>query len=339
MKLNIDQIIVDERIRNGVGNIEELALDLRVNGQIVPITVRVSDKGEYHLVAGYRRLKAMKMNGEEEIEAYVIPDDDEELLLRMEISENEIREGFTRTERMNYIRRLDELEAKKAKQRMSDGGKGTQNSADVGESRDKVAEQVGISHDTIAREKKIIEHKDEIDPEDFKNWDEGKLSTNKVFTELKAKLKAKEQEVNDLIGSNDKLVQRTEDLERKAMKFQQMYESKELPQETIEEIAELKEENTKLWNETKDLKAETAMWKTRFNESNISSQEDAAASHDMDILTKAITSFLNTYGGRAWAIDRRESIAEHHTEELRKQVKNLYAFALNLYEMTKGENE
>ena len=43
------------------------------------------------------------------------------------------------------IKRLEEIEAKKAKQRMSEGGKGVQNSAQV-KARDAVAEQVGISH-------------------------------------------------------------------------------------------------------------------------------------------------------------------------------------------------
>lgn len=46
---------------------------------------------------------------------------------------------------------------------MSDGGNEVQNSAQRGKARDIVAEQVGISHDTIAREKKTIEHKDEIE--------------------------------------------------------------------------------------------------------------------------------------------------------------------------------
>lgn len=68
-----------------------------------------------------------------------------------------------------------------------------QNSAEPGESRKKVAEQIGISHDTISKEKKIIEHKDQIDPEDFKDWDDGKLSTNKVYVELKEKLRRAEQ--------------------------------------------------------------------------------------------------------------------------------------------------
>ena len=169
MKLFINEIIVDRRIRKNPTHIKELIDDIKENGQIQPITVRIDDNGSYRLVAGFRRLTAMKALGEQKIEAYVISEADEEKLLKMEISENEVRESFTRTERMEYIKRLEEIEKKKAKERQEATRFGSetvaQNSAEPGESRKKVAEQIGISHDTISKEKKIIEHKDQIDPE------------------------------------------------------------------------------------------------------------------------------------------------------------------------------
>lgn len=347
MKLKISDIVIDDRIRQTVGNIEELALDLRVNGQIVPITVRIANDGTYHLVAGYRRITAMRLNGEDTIEAFVIPEDDEETLLRMEISENEIREDFTRTERMNYIKRLDEIEAKKAKERMSDGGKGVENSPHLGKARDAVAEQVGISSNTIAREKKIIEHKDEIDPEDFKNWDEGKLSTNKVFTALKAKLKAKEDELSMALEGNRKLASTNKDLEAESLKWKNAWQTQELPEATVEEIEELKEQINSykhseevLRSDNKKLVEDRDKWERLYKESGqVTPSLDEKAQKDMEWLTMGIYTFLQQYGAKGWALDRRESIPEHKTEELRQQAKNLLAFAQNLYEMTKGEDE
>lgn len=347
MKLKISDIVIDDRIRQTVGNIEELALDLRVNGQIVPITVRIANDGTYHLVAGYRRITAMRLNGEDTIEAFVIPEDDEETLLRMEISENEIREDFTRTERMNYIRRLDEIEAKKAKERMLKGkADPTQNSAE-GEAREIVAEKVGISHDTIAREKKIIEHKDEIDPEDFKNWDEGKLSTNKVFTALKAKLKAKEDELSMALEGNRKLASTNKNLEAESLKWKNAWQTQELPEATVEEIEELKEQINSykhseevLRSDNKKLVEDRDKWERLYKESGqVTPSLDEKAQKDMEWLTMGIYTFLQQYGAKGWALDRRESIPEHKTEELRQQAKNLLAFAQNLYEMTKGEDE
>lgn len=351
MKLKISDIVIDDRIRQTVGNIEELALDLRVNGQIVPITVRIANDGTYHLVAGYRRITAMRLNGEDTIEAFVIPEDDEETLLRMEISENEIREDFTRTERMNYIKRLDEIESKKANERrlatLNNSTVEVQNSAQRGKSRDIVAEQVGISHDTIAREKKIIEHKDEIDPEDFKNWDEGKLSTNKVFTALKAKLKAKEDELSMALEGNRKLASTNKDLEAESLKWKNAWQTQELPEATVEEIEELKEQINSykhseevLRSDNKKLVEDRDKWERLYKESGqVTPSLDEKAQKDMEWLTMGIYTFLQQYGAKGWALDRRESIPEHKTEELRQQAKNLLAFAQNLYEMTKGEEE
>lgn len=304
MKLFINEIIVDGRIRKNPTHIKELIDDIQENGQIQPITVRIDDNGSYRLVAGFRRLTAMKVLGEQKIEAYVISEADEEKLLKMEISENEVRESFTRTERMEYIKRLEEIEKKKAKERMLKGkADPTENSPGGGESRQKVADQIGISSNTITREKKIIEHKDQIDPEDFKDWDDGKLSTNKVYVELKEKLRRAEQALD---GRERSL------------------------QHSIETLKSDKER----------LKEERDKWEKLYKDSGrIEPALDEQAKKDMDYLTRGIQTFLSAYGGKAWAIDRRQSIEQYHTEELTTQARNLLGFATNLYEMVKGEDK
>lgn len=303
MKLFISEIIVDDRIRKKTGNIKELVDDIKENGQIQPITVRVDDGGSYRLVAGFRRLTAMKALGMQQIEAYVISEADEEKLLRMEISENEVRESFTRSERMEYIKRLEEIEKKKAKERQGTRADMVENSPPSKKSRDAVADQIGISSNTIAREKKIIEHKDQIDPEDFKDWDDGKLSTNKVYVELKEKLRRAEQALD---GRERSL------------------------QHSIETLKSDKER----------LKEERDKWEKLYKDSGrIEPALDEQAKKDMDYLTRGIQTFLSAYGGKAWAIDRRQSIEQYHTEELTTQARNLLGFATNLYEMVKGENK
>lgn len=122
MKLFINEIIVDGRIRKNPTHIKELIDDIKENGQIQPITVRIDDTGSYRLIAGFRRLTAMKALGEQKIEAYVISEADEEKLLKMEISENEVRESFTRTERMEYIKRLEEIEKEESEGSARDTG-------------------------------------------------------------------------------------------------------------------------------------------------------------------------------------------------------------------------
>lgn len=75
----------------------------------------------------------------------------------------------------------------KAKGRMSDGGKGKENFPDLkGQTRDTVASKLGIgSGKQYEKEKVIVDNKDSLTPEDFAEWDEGKLSTNKAFQKIK----------------------------------------------------------------------------------------------------------------------------------------------------------
>lgn len=108
---------------------------------------------------------------------------DAEHQLNLEISENEARKDFSKTERIDYARCLERIESLKAKERMSNGGKGRENFPDLkGRTRDVVASKLGIgSGKQYEKEKYIADNRDSLTPEDFADWDEGKLSTNRVY--------------------------------------------------------------------------------------------------------------------------------------------------------------
>lgn len=95
---------------------------------------------------------------------------------------NESRKDFSKAERIDYARRLERIESLKAEQRMKTGKANPSQKSDEGKRTDDiVAEKLGIgSRDTYRKEKYIVDNKDSFSPEDFANWDEGKLSTNKV---------------------------------------------------------------------------------------------------------------------------------------------------------------
>lgn len=187
MLIDIEKVIVKDRIRKDFGDIEELAEDIRQNGLINPPVVNRDNI----LLAGERRLLACKSLGWNQIEVRMMDTRDAEHELNVEISENESRKEFSKAERADYMRRLMRIEQAKAKERMENP---TQKSAE-GESRKIVAKQFGISHDTMKKEIDIVEHKDLIPPEDFADWDEGKLSTNKVFQSLKSRVAQTDREV------------------------------------------------------------------------------------------------------------------------------------------------
>jgi len=63
MLVDIDKIIIKDRIRKDFGNIEELANDIKENSLLNPITVIPVENGMYQLIAGERRLRACKHLG------------------------------------------------------------------------------------------------------------------------------------------------------------------------------------------------------------------------------------------------------------------------------------
>ena len=182
MLVDIDRIVVGDRIRKDFGDIQELADDIRDNGLINPPVVNK----EYQLLAGERRLRACKSLGWPQIEVRMMDTRDAEHELNIEISENDVRKGFTKSERVDYIKRLLRIEQAKAKERQDLGLKSDEGSR----ADDATAKQFGIGRDTMRRELFIADNADLLDPSDFADWDEGKLSTNKAYQRIRA---AKEQ--------------------------------------------------------------------------------------------------------------------------------------------------
>src|SRR5581483_9929268 len=105
------------------------------------------------LVAGERRLAAVKRLGWETVPAHVVEDLEEAaLLLKAERDENTCRKDFTPEEAVALGQALEALEKPKARERKKQGGKaGGQASgklpqaSDAGRTRDKVAEAVNMS--------------------------------------------------------------------------------------------------------------------------------------------------------------------------------------------------
>lgn len=186
MLIQIDRVKVSDRIRKDYGDLSELADDIKENGLINPPVVTP----DYELIAGERRLRAMKLLGYEQIEVRVMKVNDYEHMLNLEISENESRKDFTKSERIQYARQLERIERVKAKERM---GQGVQNFAQLeeGKTRDIVAEKLGIgSGEQYRKEKYIAEN---ADNETLEKWDKGDITTHKAYTKLKQEKEQLEQ--------------------------------------------------------------------------------------------------------------------------------------------------
>lgn len=155
-----DIYVVGERRPVDDGAVSRLAASVREIGLQTPITIRTAevtdpDSGElmtaYALIVGAHRLEAYKQLGRDRIPAIVRECDEIDAEL-WEISENLHRLDLTKEQRDAQIRRFAELLERKeaakptqSAQVSASGGRGNKSIAT------KVAEQVGLSRDTIKR--------------------------------------------------------------------------------------------------------------------------------------------------------------------------------------------
>ena len=109
--------------------LEELKKSISENGLVQPITVRQTDDGQYELISGERRLRAVTELGIGEIAAYVIKIESDTQLLELALTENLQRED------------LNPIEVAAGYQRLID---------ECGMTQERVAERVGKDRATVA---------------------------------------------------------------------------------------------------------------------------------------------------------------------------------------------
>jgi len=220
--IDIDRIKVEDRIRKDFGNLQELAEDIQKNGLINPPVITP----DHVLIAGERRLRACQLLGYKQIEVRVITVKDYEHQLRLEISENENRKEFTFSERVEWARRLEQVERLKAKERQASVG--SQNLGlkvenlpplEIGKTRDKVAEQAGFgSGKNYEKAKFIIDH---ADPDIIQRLNEEKISINRAYEETKARLAAAEKAAREAESRAETESKRAAGLEKEVLRLKE----------------------------------------------------------------------------------------------------------------------
>lgn len=251
MVIPIEKIKIGDRIRKDFGDIKELAEDIKENGLINPPVVNK----EYVLLAGERRVRACKSLGWEQIEVRMMDTRDAEHELNIELSENDVRKGFSKAERVEFMRRLLKIEQVKAAKRKKAGVKVNEDHMaklpdGVGNAGDKTAEAFGIGRRTMEREMQIAKNKNMFSLEEFADWDEGRLSTNKAYMMLKLRLEEAEQKLIEA-EENPEVVEVTpkdyqeakfkakafdRETQRLNQKLEEAYRERNKLQERIEEL-------------------------------------------------------------------------------------------------------
>lgn len=113
--LPTEAIVVQYRVRRDLGDIEALAESIKTHGLLHPIVVRSDNT----LVAGQRRLEAVRLLGWREVPVTVI---DVEDMLLAESDENQRRKDFTPSEMYELGKLLEPAVRERAKQRQRESG-------------------------------------------------------------------------------------------------------------------------------------------------------------------------------------------------------------------------
>jgi len=326
--VDIDKIIVKERIRKDFGDIQELADDIQQNGLINPPVVNK----EYELLAGERRLRACKSLGWKQIEIRMMDTRDINHDFDVEVSENENRKDFTRTER-------EEIYTKRVERKMKSSPIGLNSN----QAEKEVAKELGTSRTNMQREREVIKNRDLLSPEDFADWDEGKLSTNKAFQKIKAQLAEKDRRIKALETDGkereDYISQREEyihELENREVEVKVVEKKVEVMPKDYEEtkrkaeMADVREKDFRSMQKAYEEMAEK--WKSaeREKENLIAKANEPETEQAEQIRRSAlmfcagVSNFIEKYGGYVWLTE--------HINEMEPIQKSGYLKAVNAIE-------
>jgi ParB family chromosome partitioning protein len=165
MKVRIDDIQVRERHRKDLGDVGGLAESIKAVGLLHPIVLGP----DRTLIAGQRRLEAVRLLGWAEVPVRVVTGlDDAAVALRAERDENSCRLAFNPVEAVKLGRKLEEFERAAARERQAQAGPsngpgvksnglGKLPEAAKGETRDRVGDAVGMSGRSYEKAKAVVE--------------------------------------------------------------------------------------------------------------------------------------------------------------------------------------
>src|SRR5918995_1280885 len=209
----IDSLIINDRIRKDLGNINSLAESISSVGLLQPVVI--NEKNE--LIDGQRRIKACMQLGLTEIPVYRV---NLEQIILGEFHANSNRKDFTSSERVAISNAVEEYMRKHSKgvgrprprtneltenqssldstntMKSSFDNNGKNNVVNLtkfsGRLKDNVSKYFGISRNTLDKEKKIVEAA-EKDPQSFydvrQKVDRKKISVDKAYNEIQRRIK------------------------------------------------------------------------------------------------------------------------------------------------------
>lgn len=289
-----------------------------------PLVVWAVPNGDQILIDGHNRMKISINHSGIPFEIKQMQFDTrteaEEWILRNQLG----RRNVDKWVRLGMANRLEEIEANKARIRKirKPANSEVQNSAQQnGKTRDKMAEVVGVSHDTYTKMKAI----DASDNEEIKAAARsGEISVNKAYEQIKAENAALKRKVQELESQEPKVVTKTVEVVPDRLQ-------KEL--ETARYDAKRAERDFLKMKE----KYEAAQKNADYLAAKVGASTEAAkAEKDIQYFTTATNDYIRRYGGHVWAFNEIQNVDETIRTDYLKAIKALDAFAQQMITNIEG---
>ena len=223
----ISQIIIGERVRKDMGDLQEMAESIKRNGLILPVAVR----RDRLLIDGERRIRAATLLGWKEIRAVVGNPED---FLSAENDANSMRKDWTPMEKLSMGEQIEEahrkkIEAQKHVLAVAAGrksgekrtGKATARSNEppvepAGESGAAAAQGLGMSKTTYYRTKAVAEAA-QSNPEKFgdlaRRLESGE-PVNGLYDEMKSRKDTKAKKPRHAMNRKKRYLNHTDSLQK-----------------------------------------------------------------------------------------------------------------------------
>lgn len=210
----INEIVIGDRVRKDMGDIESLAESIKRHGLLHPVVV----KSDGTLIAGHRRIEAARRLGWSEMPVTVL---DVEDLLSAERDENEVRKNFTPSEAVAIGRLIEEQHKERVVAAKTEHNRRiasrTENHRSgpvpyaVGPTRETAAKAIGMSSQKYDMAKRVVAAAEE-EPDKFGDLpaqmdDTGNVyGTHRELERRKGKINGKKVALNKA-GKNPERIQ------------------------------------------------------------------------------------------------------------------------------------
>lgn len=183
----IQDIVIGERFRQDLGDVDSLARSIAEVGLLHPVVITQDNR----LIAGRRRLLACDQLGWTEVPVHIVDLQD---IARGELHENTVRKDFLPSEAVAIKKALEPVEHEAAKERQGTRTDIQETFLNVGrgQTRDKVAEYVGVSGRTLEKAEAVIDAAEQA-PEQYGDLAQQMDTTGRVdgaYRQLKARQQA-----------------------------------------------------------------------------------------------------------------------------------------------------